>query len=162
MGLKIIAFNLALLMFFTSMGFSLEIHYCQKEIQSYSLLGKAKSCSELSHHVCHHEAKSCHNTKTVGGTSVKTSCRHDEVDKGDCDTKCCHNKSIALKSMKQDMLTSSNYVQLVDNPFIDAAAYILTSPVSFTIYTLVFAEYLNYKPPLLDRDILVLNQIFLI
>ena len=55
---------MAFLMFFTSIGFSMDIHYCQGHLKSISLLGKAKNCHDIQ------AMKSDHCKKT------KTSCNH--------------------------------------------------------------------------------------
>ena len=45
------ALMLAFLMFFTSTGFAINVHYCQGELKSFSFFGKSKTCNEMADEV---------------------------------------------------------------------------------------------------------------
>ena len=44
---RIIALTMAFLMFFTSVGFTVDMHYCQGKLKTFNFFGKAKSCHEV-------------------------------------------------------------------------------------------------------------------
>lgn len=49
---------LALLIFFTSVGFSVDLHYCMGELKTVNFVGKAKSCHDSAAKiVCPHHQK---------------------------------------------------------------------------------------------------------
>ena len=43
---RITALTMAFLMFFTSVGFSVDIHYCKGDLKSFSLIGEASACHQ--------------------------------------------------------------------------------------------------------------------
>ena len=44
---RLIALMMAFLMFFTSAGFTMDMHYCGGELKSVSFFGKAKTCHDM-------------------------------------------------------------------------------------------------------------------
>ena len=68
-----IALIMAFLMFFTSISFAVDVHYCKGELKSLSIFGKAKSC---------HEQK-----------AVSTCPHHAKMQKKQEDSNCCDNKT---------------------------------------------------------------------
>lgn len=145
-----VALILAGLMFITSAGFTMDMHYCSGDLKSVSFFGKAKTCHEM--------------TGEVG--SLQKSCpRHNKMMEGNegCseDKDCCSNKSVQLLS-DQDQR-----VQTIDVVFTkQLKQFVIVHAMG------LFAEDLNlnrnspsythYKPPLIQRDIPVLNQTFLL
>lgn len=77
---RFIALTMAFLMFFTSVGLAVDMHYCQGKVQSVSFFGKAKSCSDLG---VNSEMSNC--TKTFKDvfdgfpTLGKTACCHNQT-----------------------------------------------------------------------------------
>jgi len=123
-----------------STGFSVNYHYCQGQLKSWRI--------NLTPHNCHVES-ACHKA------SPEKSCKHGEPKKG-----CCEN--------------DSSYVQLdTDFPTIDIATLDFEQ-IQLIIFTFVkrlltlnkrpvyLTHYQNYKPPLLDRDIPIFIQSFLL
>ena len=55
---KIFAVAMAFLVFFASIGYAVDVHYCKGEFKSFSLMGKAKSCHEMATGCPHHSGKS--------------------------------------------------------------------------------------------------------
>jgi len=72
---------MALLIFFSSSGMSIDIHFCQGKVKRLNLFGKAKSCSEVSQ-----ELSNCHH-----GNNAVSSCGTDVTHDG-----CCNNQSFDL------------------------------------------------------------------
>lgn len=56
---RFIALSLAVILFSATVGFSLDLHYCQGKVKSFSVFGSAKGCDEIAaaEMTCaHHEA----------------------------------------------------------------------------------------------------------
>jgi hypothetical protein len=77
---RIIALVMAFLMFFTSVGFSVDVHYCKGELKSFSLLGEADSC--------HAAKKICpqHSNMLMEEDSASDCCSNETVQVEDLDT----------------------------------------------------------------------------
>ncbi len=142
---------LAILMFLTSTGFAVDFHYCQGQLKNLSLWGKAKTCQEMasgSH--CHKkEKKSCHSTPT------QSSCHAEKSDhKG-----CCENE-LAFIQMDADY-GISEYVHFNAPTITFVSAFISTFYLDFLESEILIPDHTYYKPPIPDRDIIVLIQSFL-
>jgi len=153
------AISLAMWMFLTSTGFSLDIHYCRGEIQHINFLGKAKSCHEEgTGHLCDKMTNSCHVVKKESGHQANGCHMHSDSYSQDEDP-CCHNRTIQKESLDQESL-----VQIVENETGQSPDEIITA---FTFHWEPFMpkepaiEYSLYKPPVLERDLKVLFQVFL-
>ena len=140
---------LAMLMFSTSMGFSIDMHYCQGELKSFSILGKAKGCHEGLTKVvdCPIHGKMVVPEDTLQG------CNMDQKD-------CCQNKTIYIQSeqdlvLQKSQFTSSKHFQ----QFLVAHVEVFIKEYIDIESTLVLV---NYRPPLISRDIPVLTQSFLL
>lgn len=146
---RMMAALLATLMLVTSVGWVVDFHYCQGELQRFSLFSKAASCAEIAaaNTPCHQAKNACHH-------SPKS-----EDHKG-----CCENESAFLALDVDFMATSlaqdwAKALPATPTPNLVAAH-------QFPFYLLeerhLPIPYLNYKPPLPDSDgILVLFQTFL-
>ena len=144
---RILAVSLALLVFLTTTGFTLDIHYCQDQLKSISFIGEAKNC---------HEAQS---TKRCGKQTKK--CQHSEdADKSDLDN-CCHNERITIDKSEieatQPQVVSTEKISL---QFIANFITVFIDENSNDFRPQSFKP--DKPPPLPDRDILVLYQTFLI
>jgi hypothetical protein len=144
---RITAISMALLMMLSSTGFSMDIHYCQDQLKSVSLLGKAKSCHEKQETPpCHKMKKSCHH-------------KEDNVSKADKDN-CCHNETVVIEKSDLDATpTQLSTVQDIQLDFV--AAFVAVYVFNYSVQA-DFQPYAQYKPPLPDRDVQVLYQTFLI
>ena len=89
---RITSLILAILMFFTSVGFSADFHFCKGELQSFSFLGEAESC--------HTVKKSCPNHVNM---IITDSPKKD----------CCSNKTIEVDDLDIDFNVSPD-VELTD------------------------------------------------
>ncbi len=144
---RIASLTMALLLLLSSTGFSIDVHYCQDQLMGISFMGKAKSCHDHdSTSLCHHAKKTC----------------HDKIDKEDNSEKdkCCHNESIVIKKSETDatspLLASTEAIHL---DFVTAFVAVYFFNYKLDTY---FQTFEQYKPPLPDRDFLLLYQFFLI
>jgi len=155
---KIIALTLAFLMFFTSFGFSLDIHYCQNEIQSYSVIGKAKSCDKLADHNCDHASQKCHKATS---DDQNLSYDHSKISDKECDKECCQNRSFHVENLDEDSLSSINSsFDLNQMQFVLAYVYSLYNVSVFKGNAV--SNFSTYSPPLIEKDIQLLFQSFLL
>lgn len=142
---------LALLMFLTSTSMSLDIHYCQGEIKSFSFFGKAKSCYQLN------------------DVSSNQLCTHVEIEsvinnQSDCSVKrknCCHNevkqfKSNQIQTIDFKVSEKENNQDFLDFSFADSN---LTYPSKSNAENNIA---LYNGPPIIQRDIYVLFESFLL
>ena len=132
---RVTSLVLAILMLCTSVGFSIDLHFCKGELKSFSLLG---------------EAESCH--------TMKKSCPHHEnmmvADKSEKD--CCSNKTIEIDDLDSDFNITTD-VQLTDLQLKFVTSFISLSPPR--VVKSMFLEKHNPLPPI---DIYVLLERFLI
>ena len=59
---RIVSLVLAMVLFSTTVGISMDFHYCQGELKSVALFSKAKSCHEIA--ASNNEVPSCHKHKS--------------------------------------------------------------------------------------------------
>ena len=152
---RLTALFLAALMFITSVGFSMDVHYCQDEMRNVSLLGKASSCHEISDdHFCQSETKSCHKpTEQASDADVSHVC--------ESEGSCCHNKSIVIDQLDQVSLIVMDFSPEENLNHYPSFCQIFP-PVFITEADFVRTKYINYKPPPIGLDRQVLFQSFLI
>ncbi len=135
---RIVAFMLSLLMFCTSVGFTIDMHFCQGKLAAVSVFGEASCCKTA-----------CTSTKKACCQLPKT--KH-------TDDNCCDNTSIDVQldtNIPKAEATSYSQIQL------QFVASFITAYFSLPITNTSIVQYQNYKPPLLIRDVLVLIQTFL-
>jgi hypothetical protein len=127
---------LASLVLIASIGVTVNLHLCAGRIQSIALFVKAQSCMDVQ--------ESCHGT---GYHSKKNG--------------CCEEESIVV-NVKDT--TAEVKVATSITPSFNLIAVIL--PVLYSIIdtgsTVATPRYAHYKPPLIQRDITVFVQSFLI
>lgn len=134
-------------MFLSSTGFSMNIHYCQDQLQGISFISKDKCCSDKN------IKSTCHKTKN--------NCHHDtaETEKTDLDN-CCHNEKLVIDKSDVDAITPQlGNIQDINIEVINT--FVATSVFNYRLKADVQTD-AQYKPPLSDRDIQVLYQSFLI
>lgn len=136
-------------MFFTSVGFSIDMHFCQGHLQSISFLGSAEDCYGST---SNNQQKSCLVSKKEN--PKKTECALDKKD-------CCHNKNRVF----QASLTASNPSgQLVGdwNNLYDYIIILILLPYDSYLPNQYIVKNFSYPPPLLYRNIPILIQSFLL
>lgn len=143
-----IALILALLMFTTSVGFAVDMHYCQGQLKSVSFFGKAKSCHEMADAA---SRKNCTLHK-----KMKEQNKGCSIDKNGC----CENETQYFHS-DQDQKTQGFDITLSKQlqQFVVAYTFVFIVHTPANTNNLTFSF---YKPPLIERDIPVLIQSFLL
>ena len=128
----------------------MNMHFCGGELKSLSLLGKAKNCLELS--------------KASAGTMKF--CPHHKKMKGErmsCpeDNGCCSDKTIFLEPAHDQNIQKAEFeTGELMNGFL--FAFVSTFLADDTKADKDVIPFACYKPPLIHRDIPVLNQSFLL
>ncbi|MBI1767151.1 MAG: hypothetical protein HYR67_02110 [Bacteroidetes bacterium] len=132
---SIVSGFLASLVLIASIGVTVNLHLCAGQVQSIAVFVKAQPCKEMQ--------KPCHGTE-----------RHAKKNG------CCEEKSILLKG-KETTAEVKAATQIT--PSFNLIAVILPVLYSIDLDSFVAApRYAHYKPPLIERDITILAQSFLI
>lgn len=138
---RIIAVTLSLLMFITSTGFSMDVHFCKGQFKSFALFKEANSC--------HEKQKVCPMHGTVMSMDTEQ------------DSDCCSNRSFEIEDLDEDFSLTNASAQAESS-----TAFIIAYLFSF-FNGEIDRETSEIKvgdqpPPLLTRDIYVLNESFLL
>ena len=94
---------MAFMLLLSSTGFAMDVHYCQDQLKSISLIGKAKSCHEKQ------ETPPCHHKKDSLSKAEKDNCCHNEtvvIEKSDLDA-CLLYTSPSPRDKRQYRMPSS-------------------------------------------------------
>ena len=138
-------------MFFSSAGLAVDFHYCQGKLKTFGLFQKAKTCHEVAANASHcHKAKK----KTCHKQLNETTCKKDGDQKGCCDNEMAFILLDADYGVAEYISFDVHEIQFV-------AAFIASFYHVFQEVDSSISHYQNYKPPLLDRDSVVLIQSFL-
>ena len=143
---QITAVCLSALMLLTSVGFSIDMHYCQGKLKSYSFIGKAKSCHvvDKARVPCPHHQKMAAEPKGC------------ELSKKDC----CSNKTLHFQLHQLQKAHEADYAIQSQPPSLVAPVTLFSWPApNWTASKPAFAF---YKPPLIAKDQIVLKQSFLL
>ncbi len=143
---------MAFLMLFSTVGFSMDIHYCGGKIDNVAFYSKADECKMMKKgtqnnlHSCHKaKEKTCHTNLKGQSFSKKN---------------CCDNQTFTLQSLT-DSKTSDNFeIANVDLTFV--TVFILSNFNLFVTDKTNLLEHFYYSPPLLKQDVTILHQVFLI
>jgi hypothetical protein len=148
---RIIALTLAFLILMTSVSFAIDSHYCNGELKSVSLFGKAKTCHEKAvankKVTCPHHQKMQQEAKKTNG---------DKVVKNDC----CKNKTTIIQS-DDDQINSDLSLPISQQLQQFAIAYILAFHATITTDKQSIQE-ISYLSPVIPREIYVLSEAFLL
>ena len=132
---QIASFFLALLVLFSTLSFTVGMHYCGKTLVDYSLFDKVDTC---------------------GMETMQT------PDNSDCSfvvDDCCKDENLIVEG--QDSLkVSFDILGFQQQVFVIAYTYSFLGLIADDIKNIV--PFRNYKPPLLVRDIHILDETFLI
>lgn len=130
---QIAAFGLSLLVVFSTLSFTLDLHYCGRHLVDVGINQEAHGCG----------MEQLASGLSDAGTSM--------------DMGCCKNVQIAVDG--QEELQTSLYEHTLEPPFalvpspVVAAEPVLSDSREAFLYT-------DYSPPLLFRDLQVLHQTF--
>ncbi len=146
---KVFCLLMALLMFFTSVGIILDLHYCQGELKTFNVFGKARTCHEVGQGMknCPHHKQMMASGPSNGTTISK---------KG-----CCSGKTLHLQS-SQDKLSQTGNTVVISTQLQHFVVAFLSSFFKSTITEKNSPQYVHYKPPLIPKDICVLLETYLL
>jgi len=146
---RLFSLVMAVLLFISSSGISMDMHFCQGKLKRVSFIGSAKTCAEMAammKHCSSKKGKSCHNGAK--------SCSADGTHKG-----CCENESLSF-DLDIDNIDIQNFnSSVLEIDFNVLSKFQLVSIPNLQIKLLQFEEYI---PPLSRKDLTVLYQSFLI
>ena len=147
---RLLPLTMAFLMLFTSVGFSMDLHYCQGHLKSISLIGKAKNCHELQA-----QSTSDHCKK------AKASCNHtgESLTQKEADG-CCNNKTVTIVDLDEDFFISDGNLEY--NTLNIIAINLDQSHIDAIVVNHDVDAYLHYKPPETHKDFQSYFQIFII
>lgn len=140
---------MAMLVFVSSTGLSIDLHYCQGQIKSFSLIGEAESCHQQTKKVCcKKEHKICHAAQS------------NQDDLGKCEKNCCSNKTIKVESNDEAKKLQSTELSQKQVKFL--TAFVQVFLLEKIDLSKIIVPHLNYIPPLLNKNIPILIQSFLL
>lgn len=145
---KISVFILILLTLLASTGFSLEIHFCQGEVESYGIFG-ASPCQMETQAAAQSDLPPCHQKKSNLLKHKKN---------GFSSRNCCHNQTFTFNSTA-DFLNLKSDFSGFNTPVIGPVR-VSTTQLIIALNTPREVFFLRYKPPLISADIGVLQQVF--
>jgi len=137
---------MAIVIVASSITYTIDFHYCQGQLKSFSLLGTAKNCHEMAEMMAscpHHQASN----------SEDKLCAEDEKD-------CCSNETVHVESdidQQQENIDELNFE--VDHLKLIFASATLQH---YQDYSQDYCPYKKYQPPLIQRDLPVLFESFLL
>jgi len=141
------------LMLFSSVGFSMDVHFCDEGIRDVSFFGKADECSEVvENETSTHE---CCGKEVV----EKSHCEETSTDCEVSDEGCCHNESFTFQTIHDANHSNSLEISDVDLSFV--TVFILSHFHLFEDETAV-EGFFYYSSPPITSDVIVLHQVFLI
>ncbi len=131
---------LALLVFVSSTGFTVNRHFCKNQLKDVRIFFKAEDCYQK--YYVQKTKKSCH------------------LEKKSCESNCCNNTSEYHKLDLDQQISSFDFKSFDDPYFIG----VLWLAMNFKLSTndSKSIDYLNYKPPLIISDLSVDLQTFLL
>ncbi len=152
---------MAFMLLLSSTGFSIDLHYCQGNIKSFSLFGTAESChdkAEKSHcqKACSMVASgssSCHFVESTVKSTVEPT--------ADIERDCCSNESMVVTPDMDTQKVISEQLTETNINFISAFVAVFYANQTLDLAKRIIPHQ-NYIPPLLDQDIPVLIQSFLL
>ena len=134
---KIFAFTLAFAVLFSTTAFAADMHFCCDKLVDLAVFRKVKSCDE--------------KVKQQDEKSTK------ECSLGHKD--CCSNQTFVKQG--EDNLKSDSF-ELDANKVVFLKAFFYTNVNLFQGLELKTVPLINYYPPWIERDILVLHETLLI
>ncbi len=131
---QILSFCMAFIVMFSTMSFSVDMHYCGDTLIDFSLMQNVKSCGM--------EKQAVTDCET---TISKKS--------------CCSDKTVTVKG-QDDLKTSFDKFSFEQQVFITSFVYSYKS--LFEVSETTTTPFKAYSPPFIIRDVQLLDQIFLI
>jgi hypothetical protein len=157
MWIKAIHITLAILVYFSSIGVTLNKHFCKGELKNVALITKAKSCEGI-----------CHTSSNLPMIAVpvkehSSCCANDtpEADENDTHKGCCEEESEYVQvEVVQTITKSADLLQLIPAVFVLIPSLQVLLPADLPLG--IQWQFLNFHPPSLTFDRSVLFDTFLI
>ena len=147
------------LMFISSFGFSLDMHYCGGEIKSIGLFG-AEACEMEDMQMNQTDDSNlppCHRKNKI---DTQKKCSSSSSSKEGFNTSpCCHNESVNFEGNSTITQAANTIPDLQNVQAVLAYVIVLNQAIHFDFHSF---DYQNYKPPLLVEDFSTLQQVFII
>lgn len=144
--IKISAILLTTLILISSIGISLDMHYCQGQLKSIAFLGQAKSC---------HTAKkmqNCHHKKDTSSKNKLTNKNDNSKDN------CCQNEKLVIT--KSDFNTTNpQFVSFNNHQLTFITSFVISFICNYN-QSINQSHYSKYIPPLPHNDVIILFQTF--
>lgn len=134
---KSISISMALLVLFSTLSFSVDMHSCGDYLVDFSVFGKADTC-----------------LMKTEKTNTSSPCDLMEMELG-----CCSDEKLVIEG-QDDLKISFDLLTFDQQLFVISFAFYYINLFEGSDDNIVPFE--DYNPPPLIRDVLVLNQIFLI
>jgi hypothetical protein len=132
---KISSFLMAIVVLFSTMSFTIDMHYCGDNMVDFSFF---------------------HNVETCGmEKELASNCENPEMSK----KSCCSDEQIIIKG--QDDL-KDNFTKLTSEQQIFVASFVYSYTSLFEGTESKEVPFFDYSPPYVKRDVQVLHQTFLI
>ncbi|MCM5662758.1 HYC_CC_PP family protein [Galbibacter mesophilus] len=133
---KIVSVVMALVVMFTTMSFTLDLHYCGDALVDYSFFTKPESCG-------------------MDKVLPATNCENTTMSK----KSCCSDQKI-VKEGQDDLKTAFNTLTFEQHTFV--AVFFYTYKNLFEGFDKNFIPYQDYSPPFIERDVQTLYETYLI
>ena len=143
---KISSLFLALAVLVATMSFTIGKHYCQGKLKNIALFEQAEKCA----HEKNQQKPSCHK--------VKMTCHQKKETKPE--KSCCDSETKVVESAQEDYKVPTILEFQPNLSFV--AVELSTFSISNYSARYKIVKYLNYIPPLIDEDLPVLVQSFLL
>lgn len=137
---QLCALVLAVMVLISSKSYTIDFHYCQGQLKSFSILGEAKNCHEMASKMpsCHHKKNNLENSR---------SCAEE-------DNNCCNNELVHVESDFNKQILNIDYLNLDYKFFVGANTNFSFNDLLGGIVDK--SPFARYKPPLIQKDIPVL------
>ncbi len=149
---RLFALTMAVLMFWISIGFTMDMHYCQNHLVSFSFIGKADSCHEVP--MGNEAYKACCK---LNQKQVKHLHKCDMIGKNDC----CHNRTIFF-CFNDDQNTPATQIIVsgqLQQYFTVSVPHLYIDDLSNKYDS---THFIHYQPPIISRDAQVLFESYLL
>ena len=145
---RITSLVLAFVVFFSTIGYSINFHYCRDHLVSVDFLKEGSCCCKKGN-VSKCKKDSFQNCKLKNESGI--SCKKDN---------CCHNNKIVIN--KSDLNATDSNIVSFDFKF-DFSIITNFVKANNPVYNIGnYIRFLKYRPPISGRNLIIFKQTFLI
>ena len=145
-GYRPIALLLSMLMFLSTAGVSMDMHFCQGNLKRVNFIGKAKTCTEIIQ-----KQAACHSQSKCSKNKVECASNGNHTD-------CCKNEKIVLE-YEYDATHTLENTKSTNLDFYASTTFVSIHGITIEPQSI---PYLHYKPPKLIRYLPILLESFLL